>query len=231
MNATRFSTEQRRHFALAFDRLKLVKLVLGMGEHPAYGFVPAAFAASLDYTPVPSLPHDAIVAHQYFEEHPIARTLRAVYNSSDLHTPIAVFFQAEMDKIGVPVLVENMDFRVMLDMASREHDFDFLRHAWCADYPDPYDFLKIFVTGHENNYGEYSHPAFDAVMAQIEVEPDRDRRNALLHQAEALLAQDPPAIPMYFYKLQYLLSPTFSGLRLNQTMDFLWEHLRSTAAE
>lgn len=233
MNSKRFTREERRHLALAFDRLKLVKQVVGMGESPAYGFIPPVFQDSLGYvsSPETAIPHDAIKAHQYFETHPLTWTLRAVYNSSDLHTPIAAFFQEQMVKLGINVHIENMEFRTMLNMARTEHDFDFLRGAWCADYPDPYDFLKIFVTGADGNFGEYSNPGFDALVAQIEIEPDPARRNQLLHQAEGVLAEDPPAIPFYFYKFPYLVAPAFTGLRHGLTGDFLWEHLRTATAE
>ena len=67
--------------------------------------------------------------------------------------------------------------------------------GWCADYPDPENFLDVlFHTGSAQNYSRYSNPAFDALVEQARTEADPARRITLYQQAEQLLLDDAPAL-------------------------------------
>jgi oligopeptide transport system substrate-binding protein len=89
--------------------------------------------------------------------------------------------------------------------------------GWIADYPDPQDFLELlFRTGVQNNSGEYSNPALDALLSQAGVEPEVTTRLSLYRQAERMIVQDAAMLPLYFghtfmlvkpYVKDYALSP------------------------
>src|SRR5262249_46279904 len=55
---------------------------------------------------------------------------------------------------------------------------------------------SLFKTGGGNNVTRFSNPEFDKLLAQVDAEIDKDKRAALIHQAEDILDQDPPVVPV-----------------------------------
>jgi oligopeptide transport system substrate-binding protein len=77
------------------------------------------------------------------------------------------------------------------------------RSSWVADYPSIENFLNpLYRTGGATNDGEYSNPAVDALLARADAAPSIEEGNALYQEAERLIIQDMPAIPVYFQSFQ-----------------------------
>ncbi len=75
------------------------------------------------------------------------------------------------------------------------------RLGWSMDYPTPWNFLgPLFGTegiGHDN-LTEYSNPAFDALLKEAATKPKDADRIKLYQQAEDIILEDMPIIPMWF---------------------------------
>jgi oligopeptide transport system substrate-binding protein len=85
---------------------------------------------------------------------------------------------------------------------AREMD-DLYRSGWVADYPSIENFLNpMYRTGASTNDGEYSNPAVDAKLAEADAAPSIEEGNVLYQEAERLIIQDMPAIPVYFQSFQ-----------------------------
>lgn len=77
------------------------------------------------------------------------------------------------------------------------------RTSWVADYPSIENFLNpLYRTGGSTNDGEYSNPAVDALLARADAAPSVEESDALYQEAERLIIQDMPAIPVYFQSFQ-----------------------------
>jgi oligopeptide transport system substrate-binding protein len=77
------------------------------------------------------------------------------------------------------------------------------RTSWVADYPSIENFLNpLYRTGGSTNDGEYSNPAVDALLARADAALSEEEGNALYQEAERLIVQDMPAIPVYFQSFQ-----------------------------
>jgi oligopeptide transport system substrate-binding protein len=77
------------------------------------------------------------------------------------------------------------------------------RTSWVADYPSIENFLNpLYRTGGSTNDGEYSNPAVDALLARADAAPSVEDGDALYQEAERLIIQDMPAIPVYFQSFQ-----------------------------
>ncbi|WP_432491651.1 peptide ABC transporter substrate-binding protein [Kineococcus gypseus] len=73
------------------------------------------------------------------------------------------------------------------------------RTGWQADYPGLYNFLApIYATGAGSNDGDYSNPQFDDLLNQAAAQPEPEQANELLQQAQTILFQDLPAIPLWY---------------------------------
>jgi oligopeptide transport system substrate-binding protein len=60
----------------------------------------------------------------------------------------------------------------------------------------------MYRTGGSTNDGEYSNPAVDAKLAEADAAPSIEQGNVLYQEAERMIIQDMPAIPVYFQSYQ-----------------------------
>ncbi len=100
----------------------------------------------------------------------------------------------------------------MLD-TMHTHNFDAVRYAWIADYDDAATFLNTFRTGDSENTSQYSNPAYDEALRNAAKASDVATRGKYYQQAEDLLAQDVPAIPVYHYVRTHLVKPWVGASR------------------
>ena len=98
----------------------------------------------------------------------------------------------------------------MLD-TMHTHNFDAVRYAWIADYDDAASFLNNFRTGDSENTSQYSNPAYDKALHDAAKAADTAARGKFYQQAEDLLAEDVPAIPVYHYVRTHLVKPWVGG--------------------
>ena len=90
--------------------------------------------------------------------------------------------------------------------------FDVGRAGWIADYNDAQNFLYLMqsTTGAQN-YAKYNSPAFDKLMDEAARTSDLKNRAAVLKQAEAIVMDDMPNIPIYYYVSKDLVSTKLAG--------------------
>lgn len=91
------------------------------------------------------------------------------------------------------------------------HDYDIFAGGWGPDYNDPMTDLDLWETGNGNNHTGYSSADYDALIAAARVELDPVAREQLFVQAEQLLAEDMPIIPMYWRYEDYVVSEKFAS--------------------
>ncbi|MEO6014034.1 MAG: peptide ABC transporter substrate-binding protein [Devosia sp.] len=206
--------------------------VLGTGELPAYGWVPPGTGnfEGEAYLPAWSKePYDQRVteakalmaAAGYSPEKPLKLQLR--YNTNENHQRIAVAISDMWKQIGVEVELFNAETPVHYD-ALNAGDFQVGRAGWLLDYNDPSNTLDLLKTGVKgtdgtvnwgNNYGRYSNPKFDDLLAQASKELDLTKRGGLLHQAEATAMDEFATIPIYWYVSKNVVSPKITGFEDN----------------
>lgn len=83
---------------------------------------------------------------------------------------------------------------------------------WYGDYNDPLTFLNLLKsdTGAQN-CGDYKNPAYDALIAASDQEPDAGKRAALLARAEQAMLDDEAMAPLYFIVNRNLVSRRVTG--------------------
>jgi oligopeptide transport system substrate-binding protein len=88
--------------------------------------------------------------------------------------------------------------------------------AWVADFNDAVNFLELMHSGTgAQNYGGYNNPAYDALIDASHNEPDVARRAAILRQAEAMMLNDLPILPIYSYASSNVTNPRVTGFKQN----------------
>ena len=208
----------RRALNMALDKDIIAEKVLGQGQRPAWLISqPDIGGVKLHNPEYASWPRDKRIAEAkkllseagYNETHPLVFNL--LYNTSESHQRIAIAASSMWKKnLGVAAKLQNQEWKTMLD-AMHTHNFDAVRYAWIADYDDAATFLNNFRTGDSENTSQYSNPAYDEALRNAAKASDTTARGKFYQQAEDLLGQDVPAIPVYHYVRTHLVKPWVGG--------------------
>ena len=208
----------RRALNMALDKDIIAEKVLGQGQRPAWLISqPDIGGVKLHNPEYASWPREKRIAEAkkllseagYNETHPLVFNL--LYNTSESHQRIAIAASSMWKKnLGVEAKLQNQEWKTMLD-AMHTHNFDAVRYAWIADYDDAATFLNNFRTGDSENTSQYSNPAYDEALRNAAKASDSTARGKFYQQAEDLLGQDVPAIPVYHYVRTHLVKPWVGG--------------------
>jgi oligopeptide transport system substrate-binding protein len=222
LNQTRKPFTDRRlrlALALAVDREVIVDKVLRVGQIPAYGIVPTGmpgypYSAALRFRPLPMEKRleqaRALVREAgYGPSNPLRFEL-SIYNSIEFKL-VAVALQAMWHQIGVDMRLAPIDAQILYDML-RKRDFEAASAGWVADYRDPKNFLFLFQTSSPDlNYGGYSNPVYDELVAQSDHIRDPAARLRAMARAEQVLLDDVGVVPLYNDVTRDLVSPQVKG--------------------
>lgn len=209
----------RQALSMAIDREFITQKLLRGGQSPANSFVPPGVAnypnpAKAFWADWPLARRQAearklLAAAGYGPKTPLTITIKH-RNSPDpmLFMPA---IQADWKEIGVDAKLEQNEGQIAYQ-SYRLRDFEVADAAWIADYNDPMTFLYLqqSATGMQN-YSDYASPAYDALLAKADNEPDALKRAGYLHDAERIMLDDAPIAPIYFYVNKNLVSPRVTG--------------------
>jgi oligopeptide transport system substrate-binding protein len=107
----------------------------------------------------------------------------------------------------------NQESRVAL-YTQKNLRFDVSRSSWIADHPDALGFLEIFRSESENNRTGWKSARYDELIARARAARDPERA-ALLEQAEALLLEELPILPLWSFVTRNLVDPRLEGFAEN----------------
>ena len=120
------------------------------------------------------------------------------------------------EELGVDISIQQTDWPTFLsDITQPENPYQMYQLGWIADYPDPQNFLDLlFHTGSQQNHMGYSNPKVDSLLDAAGVEQDPQKREELYRQAEQLIINDAPWVPLYFDFEQWLVKPYVKGFAI-----------------
>jgi peptide/nickel transport system substrate-binding protein len=81
-------------------------------------------------------------------------------------------------------------------------NYDLTISAIVSTVLDPSDYFNSwYAKDGPQNYSKWQNPAFEQVLHQINRETDEPKRKALIRQAEDIMEQDPPLLPVAYEKM------------------------------
>ena len=206
----------RLAFCHAVDRERIVTVLFKDSVGVAGGVLPAGLPG---YDP-------DILPYQY--DPVLARELLAMssYGSAEALPPVTItisgyanqvpdYIAAAMlgwkQNLGVEVSVRQLEPEVFLYYLEEERDEAFAM-GWVADYPSPHNFLgTLFSVGESYNISGYSNPELEELLAKAAAESDVERSLELYRQAERVVVEDAPCLPLLYGSNQVLVKPYVSG--------------------
>ncbi len=126
---------------------------------------------------------------------------------------IAALLQSQLKAIGVPVEIQQLDSKAVMD-ATTAGKFDLL--LWRYDWNDA-DALNIYLGSDRigsTNRVAYSNPEVDKLMAQGARELDDAKRQQLYVQAQQMILQDAPWQPLYIPLDVLAINKRVDGVRI-----------------
>jgi oligopeptide transport system substrate-binding protein len=209
----------RRALSESVDRDFMTGKLQRAGQLPAYSFVVPgvanyAYGAQLRWA------HESFAQRQiearallaqagYGPAHPLKLEIKVPSTSETQLLMEAV--QADWRAIGVQATIVQNEGQIAF-AAYRDRDFQVGAMSWYADFDDPITFLGLLKsdTGAQN-YGDYKNPAYDALLAQADGEPDAARRAQILKRAEQIMLDDEGMAPLGFGVSRSLVNPKVTG--------------------
>lgn len=210
----------RKAFALAIDRTSLVKHVTQGGEDVATAFTPPGTGG---YQPKAYFPKDLsglaeakklLAEAGYGPKKPFPK-VDILYNTGEIHKKVAEAIQQMWRKnLGVDVTLSNQEWKVYLDTMAKKN-FQVIRARWGADYDDPNTFMELHVSNNGLNNTGYSNPKVDKLIWQTQKMKDGPERMKLFAEAEDIVMDEMPLIPLFIEKKNYLMKTKVEGVYSN----------------
>lgn len=199
----------REALTLSINRNLIIRRITKGGQTPANAFTPPGIAGYEAPTIRAFNPRRAkeLMADAGYPDGKGFPKLTLLFNTSEAHKAIAEFIQETWKNIlGIDIELRNQEWKVYLTTIN-EGNYDIARAAWIGDYVYPDTFLNMWRTGDGNNRTGWSNPEYDRLISQSFLEADAQKRLGLLARAEAILLDELPIAPIYFYSRNYRIDP------------------------
>jgi len=196
----------RKALNAAIDRDILVNKVLKSGQKPAAGLIPMPInelnAFNLEKA-------KTYLAKSRFN--PQSDRLELLYNNSNNQKKTALAVAAMWRQfLGVKTQLRNQEWKVFIKTRQGPNKQIF-SGGWIADYHDPLNYLQLFESESRFNYYGFKQTKYDQLINRLRSTSDSRVRQQLIARAEALLADEQPLIPLYFYVSRHLVNPGLKG--------------------
>lgn len=155
--------------------------------------------------------------------------IKILYNTNEAHQKIAEAIMEMWKKnLGVEnISLTNQEWGVYLN-SRKTGDYQVARAGWAADYTDAMTFLDMWTTGNGNNQTNWGSPEYDALIREAKMNPDPEARVKAMHDAEAILMEEMPVLPIYFYTNVNMYKPWVKGVVVPMVggyQEFRWAYV------
>jgi ABC-type oligopeptide transport system substrate-binding subunit len=212
----------RRALSMVIDRRIIVERVTRGGEQPAFTVVPPlpGYRRAMPEWARWSMQRRIEAARRlyrkagYSREHPLhTRILFSnAGNRKRLSEALAAMWK---QTLGVRTELVNEESRIYIEDSRLRRSTEVTAASWVADYLDAYDFLHTYEASAPDNFAGYANPRYDALLEAAQQQADPEKRSAMMTQAEKMLLEDQPTMPVYYYAESRLLKPWVKGYKPN----------------
>jgi len=219
----------RQAMNYAIDRRKMILYLRNSLSSPAEsGFVPEGMP-SFDSSEVKGYSYNPIKAKQLLSEagYPGGKGLLEIkLYTIPIYAEIANYLARQMEDVGIRVKIEVVLRSFLFELTSNSRA-PFFRGSWIADYGDAVNYLSVFYSKNPAppNYTRYKNPEFDKLFEKALGETNDSLRFILYRQADQLVINDAPVIPLWYDRVIRLVQTNISGFPPN---NLNWLELRKT---
>lgn len=223
VNDEQLKDKDLRHaLSLAINRQAICDTVFEGTREPAGGIVPPGIKGYVENEWADSR-YDVDAAKKILDEKYPADangkrnlSIALTYNLDGDHKAVMEMVMADWSALGIETSSNTAEWASILSNTYPNADFQVGRLGWIADYPIMDNFLyPLFVTGGDNNYGQYSNADVDKGLLDARAIASDDERVAKYQEVDKLIAEDMPVIPLFYYKHQMVCSQRVKSLYMD----------------
>ncbi len=210
------SPKIRKAMACALDRSEMCEKLLQGGETPSYSLVHHTMSLlqkqPFDYDPTYArkLMDEGMAELGYTRESypPIVITH---FSDPTIKTIVSAIQQQLQDRLGVVVELQTVDWGTFMKKFTTG-DYQLLSLMWFTWYRDPvYNLEYVKYKDMGLNGTGWEHPGYIHLLNSADGSVDPLVRQEYLRQAEELLMQELPVIPVFYHTFKYTKAPNVSG--------------------
>jgi oligopeptide transport system substrate-binding protein len=185
------------------------------------GFVPQGMPA---HTPGIGLPYDPRRARQLLAEagypggegFPRQELLTWPRRDEEIRYLLAQWREALGVDLSVNRVLEWGDYLKVVN----EHPPSLFLMGWVPDYPDPDTYLRVPI----RHQTEWHHPEYDQLVDRALEVTDQAERMRLYSQADRILVQEAPIVPLYYSQTPLLIKPWVRRYPVHAFSYWMWKH-------
>lgn len=209
----------RQAFATAIDQEAICEKILQGGQTPASGIVPPfgeyKAAGKLKFDPERAR---KLLAESGYEGASGFPDISILTTNTDSGRRESEALQAMWkEHLGITVRIIQREWGTYLEKQYNS-DFDLAVGGWIGDYLDPTTFLEMWIKDGGNNNTGWHSTEFERLLNVAENTVNPTQRFAELARAEAIMLDEMPVLPIYWYTTNYLIRPevqNWNALLLN----------------
>jgi oligopeptide transport system substrate-binding protein len=209
----------RQAINYAIDRNKMILYLRNSLGIPAQsGFVPVG---------LPSFDSNAVKGYHYDPAKTLKLLKEAGYPGGvglpviklvtiPVYADLGSYIVNELQQAGIRTQLEVIQKSLLLEQTAKSEAL-FFRGSWIADYPDAENYLSVFYSKNPAppNYTRYKNPVFDALYEKAMAEKNDSLRMRLYQQADQVVINDAPIIPLWYDMVIHLLQPYVKTFEVN----------------
>ncbi len=222
----------RKAFSYAINRQEIIDNLMCMDNETGVNLLPSML---LPDQPGPFFQDgDVLLAKIYLQKglkelgvcEEDLNSLTLLHASTGIFPKIAAALQEQWRKaLGVQVKLIGNEYSVFLDKLGKR-DYQMAECVWIAQYHDPMNFFERFKQKkNPKNYPGYENPLYGEILEKSLLESNKEKRFALLKDAEELLNEDMPLTSLFHWKNIYLQKPRVKNLLLCPSGSFYLQEI------
>jgi oligopeptide transport system substrate-binding protein len=153
-----------------------------------------------------------------------ASEVELITNPDGNNLTYAEFIQAQWKQnLGVTIQIRVMESKTFASAQAKLEYKGVSRFGWSADYMDPFTFLGLFYTAGGNNGTGWSDPKYTELLDEANRTVDHQKRYEILAQAEKILLDAQPIMPITVGTTRWMKKPYVKGMYPNPATLFAWK--------
>jgi len=207
----------RQAFNYALDKERLIETFSGGNALVAEGPLPPGMPgygglAGSSYPYDPDKARQLLAEAGYTDPADLGTLTFTTQGYGDVGPYITAVITLWQEALGVtiePVMLDPFTYYDELYAGNTGH---FYSSGWCADYPDPQNFLDVlYHSDSTQNLGGFSDREIDALLEEARVDKDVQRRLAMYQEAERRIVDEAPVVFTSHGLSAVLVSPDLEG--------------------
>ena len=222
VNAHPFSNKKlRQALSLALNRQEIIDHVLRVGAAPATGFLSGCLKLSNETY----IRENKKEAKRFFAAalkelkltHKNFPVLSISYRNLPQTAKVMAAIQQQWEKtLGIHIKLKPRDFPAHM-AALFAGDYEIGDVAWCSKVEDPSYVLSFFLDKDAKiNLPNWDCPEYRRLLTLARTETNNERRRDLIKQAEGILLEEMPLIPLYFPEGVWLQKSHLNGVTVSR---------------